>query len=137
MSRPGPGNRGIGYTCKRCFGSGVERAHAVASESAISDHMTVPESPEPDDATQATQSQHIRPRPHIVKTFRSPLTKPLRLKRLGSPRSDRPTTNPKMTPPLVARAVRCPCRPSRGLDRSGRIRSRRIRVPLRIFPSLF
>ena len=36
---------------------GVERAHAVASESAISDHVTAPELPEPDDATQATQSQ--------------------------------------------------------------------------------
>jgi len=36
---------------------GVERAHAVASESAISDHVTAPELPEPDDATQAMQSQ--------------------------------------------------------------------------------
>jgi len=35
----------------------VECAHAVASESAISDHMTTPELPEPDDATQAMQSQ--------------------------------------------------------------------------------
>ena len=37
--------------------STVERAHAVASESVISDHVTAPELPEPDDATQATQSQ--------------------------------------------------------------------------------
>ena len=37
----------------------VERAHAVASESAISDHVTAPELPEPkpNDATQAMQSQ--------------------------------------------------------------------------------
>ena len=35
----------------------VERAHAVASESVISDHVTAPELPEPDDATQAKQSQ--------------------------------------------------------------------------------
>ena len=31
----------------------------MASELVISDHMTVPELPEPDDATQAMQSQHI------------------------------------------------------------------------------
>jgi len=31
----------------------------VASESVISDHVTTPELPEPDDATQATQSQHV------------------------------------------------------------------------------
>jgi len=36
---------------------GVERAHSVASESAISDHVTAPKLPEPDNATQATQSQ--------------------------------------------------------------------------------
>jgi len=35
----------------------VERAHAVASESAISDHVTTPELPKPDDAIQAMQSQ--------------------------------------------------------------------------------
>jgi len=36
---------------------GVERAHAVALELAISDHMMAPELPKPDDATQAMQSQ--------------------------------------------------------------------------------
>jgi len=36
---------------------GVERAHTVALESAISDHVMAPELPKPDDATQATQSQ--------------------------------------------------------------------------------
>jgi len=35
----------------------VERAHPVALESAISDHMMAPKLPKPDDATQATQSQ--------------------------------------------------------------------------------
>jgi len=38
----------------------VEHALAVASESAISDHVTAPELPEPDDATQAMQSQHVK-----------------------------------------------------------------------------
>jgi len=38
----------------------VERAHAVASESAISDHVTAPELPKPDDTTQAMQSQHVK-----------------------------------------------------------------------------
>jgi len=37
--------------------SGVEHAHAVASESAISDHVTTPELPKPNNMTQATQSQ--------------------------------------------------------------------------------
>jgi len=38
---------------------GVERAHTVALESAISDHMTAPELPKPNNATQAMQSQHV------------------------------------------------------------------------------
>jgi len=50
---------------------GVEHAHAVASESAISDHMTAPELPEPDDATQATQSQHVEFLTHFT-SFLSP-----------------------------------------------------------------
>jgi len=118
----------------------VRRTHAVASESANSDHVTTPELPEPDVATFSNTSpfprafpprplappvfptsrlrcQQIGPGPHTVKTLCSPLTKHSRLKTLGSPISDRPTTNPKATSPLVARAVRCPRRPSRGLDR--------------------
>ena len=43
-------------SCCLWFAS-VEHAHAVASESAISDHVTAPELPEPNDVTQATQSQ--------------------------------------------------------------------------------
>jgi len=57
--------------------SSVERAHAVASESAISDHVTAPELPEPDDATQATQSQHVKFLTHFTsssspRSFRFP-----------------------------------------------------------------
>jgi len=39
---------------------GVKRAHAVASELVISNHMMTPELPKPNDATQAMQSQHVK-----------------------------------------------------------------------------
>jgi len=48
---------------------GVECAHTVALESAISDHMTAPELPEPDNATQAMPSQ-----PFAFPTRRSSLS---------------------------------------------------------------
>jgi len=44
----------------------VECAHTVASESVISEHMTAPELPKPDDVTQAMQSQHVEFQAHFL-----------------------------------------------------------------------
>jgi len=39
---------------------GVKHAYTVALESVISDHMTAPKLPKPNDMTQAMQSQHVK-----------------------------------------------------------------------------
>jgi len=49
-SQPGPLDQDHSVKC----------AHAVASESVISDHVTVPKLPKPDNMTQAMQSQHVK-----------------------------------------------------------------------------
>ena len=121
---------------------GVKRAHAVAPESVISNHVTAPELPEPDVATPSNlrqlfsfpmhrsslspRSSHFHHLPPSLSTNRTwatysqdapPTThqassaEETQIAHIG-PANDKPEDDP-----LVARAVRCPCRPSRGLDR--------------------
>lgn len=125
----------------------VRRALAVASESAIFDHVTLPELPEPDAATLSNQSQHVAfparissssprssrssfPFPPLLTRDRDLpsssqavlLSQALQPKTLGSPISDRPTTRPgvAITPRCTLSAL-----PSPTVPRSGPIRRNR------------